>query len=58
MSLISLQDAAARAGVHPRTIRRRIADGTIEGFKVGRLVRVRAEDVDKLAQPIPVGVAR
>lgn len=46
--------AAEFANVHPRTIRRRIADGTLTGYRVGpRLVRVDLDDLDSLVRPIP-----
>ena len=51
---ISLAQAAEQLAVHPRTIRRMIERGELEGSRVGpRLIRVRAADVEALAQPIP-----
>lgn len=57
--LETIQSAAFRHGVNPRTIRRRIADGTIRGYRSGpRLVRVDPEEVDAaLLSPIPTGRA-
>ena len=52
--LITQGDAADMLGVSVDTIRRRIADGSIRGFRVGRAVRVCEEDVWSLARPIPV----
>lgn len=51
----SIEAAAARLDVNPRTIRRRIADGTITGYRVGaKSIRVdRAEVDERLLQPIP-----
>lgn len=40
LRLGSVEDCAAENDVNPRTIRRRIADGTIPGYRVGRLVKV------------------
>lgn len=52
-TLVSVAVAAARLDVHPRTIRRRIADGSITGFRVGRLVKVDLEEVETtLVQPM------
>jgi excisionase family DNA binding protein len=53
--LVSINDAATYCGVHPRTIRRRISDGTITGVTVGKkLVRVDLNEIDaRLLQPIP-----
>jgi excisionase family DNA binding protein len=52
----SIEDAAARLDVNPRTIRRRIADGSITGYRVGggRSIRLDREEVDaRLLTPIP-----
>ncbi|MCF4122079.1 helix-turn-helix domain-containing protein [Antribacter sp. KLBMP9083] len=43
--LVSLSEAAEAFGVSVKTIRRRIADGTIAGYRVGRLIRVDLEEV-------------
>jgi excisionase family DNA binding protein len=55
LRLESLQDTADRTGLCVKTIRRRIADGTITGYKVGdRAVRVNPDEVDdKLIRVIP-----
>ena len=57
--LETLASAAERHGVHPRTIRRRIADGTITGYRSGpRLVRVDPDEVDQaLLTTIPATYA-
>lgn len=58
---LSIRDAAEAFGVSTDTIRRRIADGTLPAFKVGRVIRIRPEDVDAFMRPIPsarVGVVR
>ncbi len=44
--LISLRDAAERFHISVKTLRRRIADGTITGYRIGRLVRVDLDDVE------------
>ncbi|MGX0781854.1 helix-turn-helix transcriptional regulator [Dermabacter hominis] len=52
--LVTLERAAERLGVTPRTIRRQIASGNITGYRIGnRAVRVSLADVDALARPIP-----
>jgi len=43
--------AAENLGLSVKTIRRRIADGTIRGYRVGRLIRV---DLDELRQSLVV----
>lgn len=53
---LSLQQAAALYGVSVDTLRRRIAAGRLPASRFGeRLIRVRAEDLDQLYRPIPVG---
>ena len=54
--LASLIDAAEYASVNPRTLRRRIADGTLTGYRMGpRLVRVDLNELDAWLRPIPAG---
>lgn len=43
--LVSLSTAAESLGVSVKTLRRRISDGTVRGYRVGRLIRV---DLDEL----------
>ena len=51
---LSVTQAAAREGVSPDTIRRRIADGTIPAHRVGpKLIRIYVADLDRLRRPIP-----
>lgn len=52
--LASIQQAAEYAAVSPKTLRRRIADGSLTGYRVGqRLIRVDLNELDDLLQPIP-----
>ncbi|MBO0853606.1 MAG: DNA-binding protein [Nocardia sp.] len=53
-TLISLRDAAVLAGgVHPRTIRRWVEGGLLEGFQVGpRLIKVDRDQVLALVRPL------
>ncbi|WP_367618435.1 excisionase family DNA-binding protein [Luteococcus sp.] len=47
----SVQSAARRLGVCPRTVRRMIADGRLPSYRVGdRLIRVQRADVDALVR--------
>lgn len=51
--LISQQEAAARCGVHPKTIRRWTAAGLINAYRVGpRLIKVDAAELDKVLRPV------
>lgn len=53
---LSLQQAASIYGVSVDTLRRRIAAGTLPASRFGvRLIRVRAEDVDRLYRRVPIG---
>lgn len=50
----TIADAAARLGVSPRTIRRRIADGQLTAYRFGpRLIRLDAVEVDAVLRRIP-----
>lgn len=52
--MASIADAATRIDVHPRTIRRAIAEGRITGYRIGRrAIRVDLNEVDALLEPIP-----
>ncbi len=46
-ALVSLAIAAEKLGVSAKTIRRRISDGTVRGYRVGRLIRVDLEELRK-----------
>ncbi|WP_280379800.1 DNA-binding protein [Nocardia wallacei] len=56
-TLISLSAAAELAGgVHPRTIRRWVDGGLLEGFQVGpRLIKVDRDQVLALVRPLNQG---
>lgn len=43
--LMSLAETAEMLDVSVKTLRRRIADGTIHGYRVGRLIRVDLNEV-------------
>jgi excisionase family DNA binding protein len=50
---ISVAEAARRIDVAPITIRRWIAQGRLPGHRLGpRLIRVFAEDIEKMTKPI------
>ncbi len=52
----TLREAADRLGVSDRTLRRRIADGDLMAYRLGkRLIRVRTADVDALLRGFPRG---
>jgi excisionase family DNA binding protein len=52
--LVALKVAAEVFGISTKTLRRRISDGTVHGYRVGRLVRVDLEELrERLAVEIP-----
>jgi excisionase family DNA binding protein len=46
-ALISVREVADRLGVHPETIRRLIHDGRLDAVRVGRVLRVHRDAVDR-----------
>lgn len=54
--LISLETAAETTSCSPKTIRRMVARGQLTGYRVGqRLLRVDADELDRVLCPIPTG---
>ena len=52
--LVPLSVAADAFCVSVKTIRRRIADGTVTGYRIGRLIRVDLDEMHKFfAVPVP-----
>lgn len=52
--LVSLAEAADQFGISVKTLRRRISDGTVHGYRVGRLIRVDMNDLlENLVEEIP-----
>lgn len=50
--LLTIQAAAELLAVNPKTIRRRIADGSLPAQRLGTLVRVEEADVRALLSPL------
>lgn len=56
--MLSIADAAHLTGVSDKTIRRRIADGSLSAYRMGpRLIRVDLVELDLLLRPIPTAGA-
>lgn len=51
---ISINQAAFELGLNPKTIRRRIADGTLRAMRVvgTNAIRIRRSDLDALMRPV------
>jgi excisionase family DNA binding protein len=50
----TIAEAARRTGVSTKTIRRRIAEGRLTGYRFGpTLIRLNPAEVDALLRPIP-----
>lgn len=47
---VSLYEAGVRCGLHERTIRRAITAGELRGFKFGKALRVRLDELDLWAE--------
>lgn len=54
---VSLDDAAAYLSLSTLTIRRRIADGSLTGYRIGRsrTIRIDLDELEQMLRPIPVG---
>lgn len=51
---VSIAEAADLVGASTKTIRRRIADGTLTGYRMGpRLIRVDLSEIERVLAPIP-----
>lgn len=52
---VSIEEAASRVGVSPRTVRNWIATGEIKGWRLpgGRLIRVDMDEINALTVEIP-----
>jgi excisionase family DNA binding protein len=52
--LASINQAAEYAAVSTKTIRRRIADGTLTGYRMGsRIIRIDLDEIDEVLTVIP-----
>lgn len=60
--LVSLDAAATYAACSTKTLRRRISDGSLTGYRLGpRLLRIDLDELDAMLRPVPsarVGASR
>ena len=54
----SLQDAAEQVALHPRTLRRAISAGELTGYKFGKALRVRLDELDAWVESKAMPTAR
>ncbi len=53
-NLVSIAQAADYASVSTKTIRRRISDGSLTGYRLGpRTIRLDLDEVDESMRPMP-----
>lgn len=48
----SIAQAAEIENCSPDTIRREIARGNLKAYRIGRLIRIRANDLEKARRPV------
>lgn len=48
---ITLTQAAELVGLHPRTLRKKVASGELRAYRMGRTLRFKPEDVEALFTP-------
>lgn len=52
-NLVSMKSAADSFGVSERTIRRRIADGSLKAYRMGpRMIRIDTAELDTILRPL------
>lgn len=49
---LTVNEAAAALNVSPKTIRRRLADGSIPARRIGRLIRINPADLTTAGKPV------
>lgn len=49
---LTVDEAAATLNVSPKTIRRRLTDGTIAAIRIGRLIRINPADLANAGRPV------
>lgn len=57
-SFITIDQAAERLGLHPRTVRRMICGGELPAYRVGRFVRIDPDDLSSVVRPVVAGEVR
>jgi excisionase family DNA binding protein len=52
---LSLATVADEHDISIKSLRRRVAEGTIPAYRVGSQLRIREADLDRLVRPVPAG---
>ncbi|MGD8151418.1 helix-turn-helix domain-containing protein [Ornithinimicrobium sp. Y1694] len=57
--LVTLDAAAEYAACSTKTLRRRISDGSLTGYRLGpRMLRIDLDELDAMLRPVPSAVRR
>lgn len=51
-TFLTIKQAAVYLQVSVHTIRRRIQDGSLRAYRVGKLLRIRTDTLEALAEPV------
>ncbi len=51
-SYLSIDGTSQELGCSPDTVRRLIARGELKAYRVGRLIRIRREDLNRALKPV------
>ncbi|MCB0914217.1 MAG: helix-turn-helix domain-containing protein [Actinobacteria bacterium] len=51
---LDMVEAAEVLGISPRTVRRRIADGSLPAYRAGHFLRIARSDIDAMIRSTPV----
>jgi len=52
MEYCTIKEVAEIVGVHPNTVRNWIDNGDLKAYKLGKVVRIRKEDLEAFAKEI------
>jgi excisionase family DNA binding protein len=52
--LLTVDEVAKRLRLHPITVRRHIKSGRLPATRIGRRVRVKEEDIERVTEALPV----
>jgi excisionase family DNA binding protein len=50
--LVTIAQGAEHLSVSERTVRRAVADGRLPAVRIGRCIRIRLDDLERLMRPV------